>query len=86
VPAVGCLPGAASIVAPPSLVARHRRSEITAKQVALIVAGLAATQAGTRLWGVCTECGMGRADRADVPALLDLHAEIIAGHSTPTSG
>jgi hypothetical protein len=27
---------------------------------------------------VCAECGMGRVDRADVPALLDLHREIIA--------
>lgn len=33
---------------------------------------------GPRAWGVCTECGMGRVDRGDVPALLDLHREIIA--------
>ena len=28
-------------------------------------------------WGVCTECGMGRAERADVPRLLDLHRQIL---------
>jgi hypothetical protein len=31
-----------------------------------------------RPWGVCTECGMARAERADVPRLLDLHREILA--------
>jgi hypothetical protein len=30
-------------------------------------------------WGVCTECGMGRVDRADTLRLLDLHREIAAG-------
>jgi hypothetical protein len=29
-------------------------------------------------WGICTECGMGRVDRDEIPALLDLHREIIA--------
>ena len=52
----------------------------TGKQVALIDAALAATQAGTRPWGVSTECGMGRAERAEVTALLDQHAKIIADH------
>ncbi len=28
-------------------------------------------------WGICTECGLGRAERADVPLLLDKHAEIL---------
>jgi hypothetical protein len=28
-------------------------------------------------WGVCTECGMGRVDRDEIPALLDLHRQII---------
>lgn len=28
-------------------------------------------------WGICTECGMGRADTADVPRLLDLHRRIV---------
>lgn len=31
-----------------------------------------------RPWGICTECGMARAERADVPRLLDLHREILA--------
>ena len=36
-------------------------------------------------WGICTECGMARAERDDVPVLLDLHREIIAtgGSRTP---
>ena len=49
----------------------------TADQVRLIDAALAASPGGPRAWGVCTECGMGRVDRGDVPALLDLHREII---------
>lgn len=28
-------------------------------------------------WGISTECGLGRAERADVPELLDLHSEIL---------
>ena len=32
----------------------------------------------TRAWGICTECGMGRVDREDIPVLLDLHRQIIA--------
>jgi hypothetical protein len=31
-------------------------------------------------WGICTECGMARAERADVPRLLDLHREILDRH------
>jgi hypothetical protein len=46
----------------------------TAAQVRLIDRLLPAT-AGP--WGVCTECGMGRAERADVPRLLDLHRQIL---------
>ena len=46
----------------------------TAAQVRLIDRHLPAT-AGP--WGVCTECGMGRAERADVPRLLDLHRQIL---------
>jgi hypothetical protein len=37
---------------------------------------------GDREWGICTECGMGRAERDDVPTLLDLHREILAGSRT----
>jgi hypothetical protein len=50
----------------------------TADQVRLIDADLAASPDGRRDWGICTECGMGRADRDEIPVLLDLHREIIA--------
>jgi hypothetical protein len=50
----------------------------TADQVRLIDAALAAGLGGSRAWGICTECGMGRVDREDIPVLLDLHAQIIA--------
>jgi hypothetical protein len=50
----------------------------TDDQVRLIDAALAAAPGGAREWGICTECGMGRVDRADVPALLDLHHQIVA--------
>ncbi len=50
----------------------------TADQVRLIDAALASSPGGGREWGACTECGMGRVDREDVPALLDLHRTIIA--------
>jgi len=53
-------------------------SGTTGDQVRLIDAALAASPGGSREWGVCTECGMGRADREEVPELLDLHREIIA--------
>jgi hypothetical protein len=50
----------------------------TARQVESIDAALAASPGGAREWGVCTECGMGRVDAADVPGLLDLHSSILA--------
>ncbi len=50
----------------------------TCDQIGLIDAALAASPGGSRAWGICTECGMGRADREDIPTLLDLHREIIA--------
>jgi len=50
----------------------------TADQVRLIDAALAASPGGPRKWGICTECGMGRVDREDIPVLLDLHRQIIA--------
>jgi len=50
----------------------------TGEQIRLIDAALAASPGGRRDWGICTECGMGRVDRDDVPALLDLHQQIIA--------
>jgi hypothetical protein len=49
----------------------------TAAQVRLIDAELAESPSGAREWGICTECGMGRADAEDVPTLLDLHREIL---------
>ena len=49
----------------------------TAEQVRLIDAALAQSPGGSRSWGVCTECGMGRAEREEIAGLLDLHREII---------
>jgi hypothetical protein len=48
----------------------------TAHQVRLIDGHL-----GDRLWGICTECGMARAERDEIPTLLDLHREIIAAYA-----
>ena len=53
-------------------------SGTTGDQVRLIDAVLAASPGGRRDWGVCTECGMGRAAREEIPQLLDLHEQIIA--------
>ena len=53
----------------------------TAEQVRLIDSSLAGSAGGAREWGICTECGMGRVEAGDVPALLDKHAEILAVHS-----
>jgi hypothetical protein len=50
----------------------------TAEQARLIDVHLAESPAGPRQWAISTECGMGRVDRDDVPALLDLHREILA--------
>lgn len=50
----------------------------TAEQIRLIDDGLGNGRAGARPWGVCTECGLGRAAREEIPELLDLHREIIA--------
>jgi hypothetical protein len=50
----------------------------TGEQIRLIDAALAASPGGRRDWGICTECGMGRVSRDEVPALLDLHRQIIA--------
>lgn len=49
----------------------------TDAQVALIDRHL---PAGAGPWGICTECSMARAERADVPRLIDLHREILARH------
>lgn len=50
----------------------------TGAQVRLIDTALAASPGGSRAWGICTECGMGRAGREEIPGLLDLHREIVA--------
>ena len=52
----------------------------TGKQIRLIDSFLAESAAGPRQWGICTECGMGRAEREDVPGLLDLHRRILASN------
>ena len=48
----------------------------TEAQVELVDAQLAG-----REWGICTECGMARAERDEIPGLLDLHREIVATHA-----
>jgi hypothetical protein len=49
----------------------------TAEQARLIDAYLAESPSGSRDWGICTECGMGRVAAEDVPTLLELHREIL---------
>ena len=41
----------------------------TDDQVRLIDAALAASPGGDRGWGICTECGMGRAGRDEIPGV-----------------
>lgn len=53
-------------------------SGTTGEQARLIDAALAASPGGSRGWGVCTECGMGRAGREEIPVLLELHRQIVA--------
>jgi hypothetical protein len=50
----------------------------TQAQVEHIDAALAASPGGPRAWGICTECGMGRASRDEIPGLLDQHRQILA--------
>ena len=50
----------------------------TAEQIEHIDAALINSPGGARHWGICTECGMGRANAGDVPGLLDLHSQILA--------
>lgn len=49
----------------------------TDEQIRLIDGHLAESPSGSRPWGICTECGMGRVHANDVAALLDLHREIL---------
>jgi hypothetical protein len=53
----------------------------TAEQVRLIDNYLAPASSGSRDWGICTECGMGRVAAEDVPTLLDLHGQILENHT-----
>jgi hypothetical protein len=57
----------------------------TEAQAQLIDTALAASPGGQRDWGVSTECGMGRVNRDDVPALLDLHSQILAARELATA-
>ena len=50
----------------------------TEEQVQRIDAALAAGPAGQREWGICTECGLGRAARDEIPGLLDVYRQILA--------
>jgi hypothetical protein len=66
-----------------ALVPYHPASQAagtTTHQIAHIDTFLAKSSAGLREWGICTECGMGRAQAGDVPALLDLHRTILDSH------
>ena len=49
----------------------------TQEQARLIDAALRTSGGGGRVWGICTECGMGRVDRDDVPVLLDRYQDIL---------
>jgi hypothetical protein len=51
----------------------------SAEQVRLIDESLAQSSSGSREWGICTECGMGRVAADDVPTLLDLHSKLLVG-------
>lgn len=55
----------------------------TEAQVELIDIYLRASQVGDHLlhWGICTECGMRRAETVEIPGLLDMHREILATYS-----
>jgi methionine synthase II (cobalamin-independent) len=56
----------------------------TAEQIEHIDAALLNSPNGSRHWGICTECGMGRVDATDVPKLLDLHSQILASFTEQT--
>jgi len=36
---------------------------------------------GRAEWGICTECGMARAEQTDIPTLLEKHREILAAYA-----
>ncbi len=51
----------------------------TSEQVRLIDEHLAGRSVN---WGICTECGMARAERDEIPQLLDLHREILTRYAS----
>jgi hypothetical protein len=58
-----------------------QESGTTADQVRLVDENLVDHPGnGGVKWGICTECGMARAEREEIPRLLDLHREILARH------
>jgi hypothetical protein len=70
-----------------SLVPYHPEDQqpgTTGQQARLIERFLAESGAGHKAWGICTECGMGRAERSDIPALLDLHRQVLAAQCPDT--
>ena len=62
---------------PDSLSPKTARGAATHRR--LIDAARADSPGGAREWGISTECGMGRAGRDEMPVLLDLHRQILAG-------
>lgn len=59
--------------------------DTTSEQVRLVEEHLTEDQgSGDAGWGICTECGMARAQREEVPGLLDVHREILARYGSPT--
>ncbi len=53
----------------------------TAEQVRLVDAHLMSHPGnGGAPWGICTECGMARAERDEIPPLLDKHRQILEEH------
>ena len=53
--------------------------DTTSEQVKLVDEYLTENQGhGAAGWGICTECGMARAEREEIPRLLDMHREILA--------
>jgi hypothetical protein len=57
----------------------EQEPDTTSEQVQLVDEYLTENQGrGAAGWGICTECGMARAEREEVPRLLDMHREILA--------
>ncbi len=53
----------------------------TAEQVRLVDTYLVSHPGnGGAAWGICTECGMARAEREEIPLLLDKHRQILEDH------